>query len=47
MQLPRNWNLIAGAIVIGFLFVAMTLGMSEWKDTTPTTAKAPAATTVR
>jgi len=44
---PRQWSLIAAAISVAFMAMALTFGMSEWKDGDAATASAPHTTTVR
>lgn len=34
---------VGTAIIFGFIFLALTFGMSEWKSPAPLTAQAPAA----
>jgi len=45
MELPRNWNLISAGIVVVFIAVALTFGMSEWKTDATATAHVPTKTT--
>jgi hypothetical protein len=44
---PRQWSVISAAICVVFVALALTFGMSEWRQSDAATAHAPAASTVR